>query len=100
AELLADLGDVEVHLLGGQYFRRTSLLLGAHTVQAARRWRFDVALLGVEGIDPAGLWNSLRDVVLLQRSVIRASAHRVVLADQVKFGRRAAEFLGRADQVD
>jgi DeoR/GlpR family transcriptional regulator of sugar metabolism len=100
AELLADLGDVEVHLLGGQYFRRTSLLLGAHTVQAARRWRFDVALLGVEGIDPAGLWNSLRDVVLLQRSVIRSSALKVVLADQVKFARRAAEFLGAASLVD
>ena len=100
AELLADLGDVEVHLLGGQYFRRTSLLLGTHTVQAARRWRFDVALLGVEGIDRAGLWNSLRDVVLLQRSVIRSSALKVVLADQVKFGRRAAEFLGAGSLVD
>jgi len=100
AELLADLGDVDVHLLGGQYFRRTSLLLGPRTVSAARRWRFDVALLGVEGIDRAGLWNSLRDVVVLQRAVIRASALRIVLADAVKFGRRAAEFLGRASGVD
>jgi DeoR/GlpR family transcriptional regulator of sugar metabolism len=100
AELLADLGDVDVHLLGGQYFRRTSLLLGPRTVSAARRWRFDVALLGVEGIDRAGLWNSLRDVVNLQRAVIRASALSVVLADAVKFGRRAAEFLGRASGVD
>ena len=100
AELLADLGDVDVHLLGGQYFRRTSLLLGPRTVAAARRWRFDVALLGVEGIDREGLWNSLRDVVLLQRAVIRASALSVVLADAVKFGRRAAEFLGRASEVD
>ena len=100
AELLADLGDVDVHLLGGQYFRRTSLLLGPRTVSAARRWRFDVALLGVEGIDRAGLWNSLRDVVSLQRAVLRASALSVVLADAVKFGRRAAEFLGRASGVD
>jgi DeoR/GlpR family transcriptional regulator of sugar metabolism len=100
AELLADLGDVDVHLLGGQYFRRTSLLLGPRTVSAARRWRFDVALLGVEGIDPAGLWNSLRDVVSLQRAVVGASKRSVVLADAVKFGRRAAEFLGRASVVD
>ena len=100
AELLADLGDVDVHLLGGQYFRRTSLLLGPRTVSAARRWRFDVALLGVEGIDRAGLWNSLRDVVNLQRAVVRASALSIVLADAVKFGRRAAEFLGRASEVD
>src|SRR6185295_1417723 len=100
AELLADLGDVDVHLLGGQYFRRTSLLLGPRTVSAARHWRFDVALLGVEGIDRAGLWNSLRDVVLLQRAVIRASEVSVVLADAVKFGRRAAEFLVRGAEVD
>lgn len=100
AELLADLGDVDVHLLGGQYFRRTSLLLGPRTVMAARRWRFDVALLGVEGIDRGGLWNSLRDVVSLQRAVVRASSLSVVLADAVKFGRRAAEFLGKASEVD
>lgn len=100
AELLADLGDVDVHLLGGQYFRRTSLLLGPRTVAAARRWRFDVALLGVEGIDREGLWNSLRDVVLLQRAVLHGSALSVVLADAVKFGRQAAEFLGPANAVD
>lgn len=100
AELLADLGDVDVHLLGGQYFRRTSLLLGPRTVSAARRWRFDVALLGVEGLDAAGLWNSLRDVVLLQRAVIRASQLSVVCADAVKFGRRAAEYLCPAADVD
>jgi DeoR family fructose operon transcriptional repressor len=100
AELLADLGDVDVHLLGGQYFRRTSLLLGPRTVSAARRWRFDVALLGVEGIDRAGLWNSLRDVVLLQRAVLRGSALSVVLADAVKFGRQAAEFLCPGHEVD
>ena len=59
-----------------------------------------MALLGVEGIDRAGLWNSLCDVVSLQRAVIRASALSVVLADAVKFGRRAAEYLGRASEVD
>jgi len=100
AELLADLGDVDVHLLGGQYFRRTSLLLGPRTVASARRWRFDIALLGVEGIDRSGLWNSLRDVVLLQRAVIRGSALSVVLADEVKFGRQAAEYLAPANDVD
>jgi DeoR/GlpR family transcriptional regulator of sugar metabolism len=41
-----------------------------------------------------------RDVVSLQRAVLRASALSVVLADAVKFGRRAAEFLGRASAVD
>ncbi len=100
AELLADLGDVDVHLLGGQYFRRTSLLLGPRTVSAAGRWRFDVALLGVEGIDRSGLWNSLRDVVLLQRAVLRASTLSVVCADAVKIGRQAPEFLCPASGVD
>src|SRR6185436_11787456 len=33
-------------------------------------------------------------------AVLRASALSVVLADAVKFGRRAAEFLGRASEVD
>jgi DeoR/GlpR family transcriptional regulator of sugar metabolism len=100
AELLAGLDDVEVHLLGGRYFRRTSLLLGDRTVSAARRWRFDVALLGVEGLTPTGMWNSLADVVQLQRAVLRASARSVVLADASKIGRPAPDFLGPLADVD
>jgi DeoR/GlpR family transcriptional regulator of sugar metabolism len=100
AELLADIEALEVHLLGGQVFRRTSLLLGPGAPAAARRWRFDLALLGIEGVTARGLWNSLAEVVLLQRAVIRSSARAVVCADASKIGRPASDFLGPVGLVD
>jgi DeoR/GlpR family transcriptional regulator of sugar metabolism len=100
AELLADIDAVAVHLLGGQYYRRTSLLLGGGAPEAARRWRFDLALLGVEGVTSRGLWNSLEDVVVLQRAVLRVSARSVVCADASKIGRPAADFLGPLSDVN
>lgn len=99
-EILADVDAVEVHLLGGQVFRRTSLLLGAGAPAAARRWRFDLALLGVEGVTARGYWNSLAEVVQLQRAVMRCAARTVVCADASKIGRAAADFLAPAGAVD
>ena len=37
------------------------------------RGRFDLALLGAEGIDGDGVWNSQAEIVALQRAVIERS---------------------------
>ncbi len=100
AELLADIDAIAVHLLGGQYFRRTSLLLGGGAPAAAKRWRFDLALLGLEGLTREGCWNSLEDVAVLQRAVLKVSRRKVVCADAAKIGRRAADFLCPPEAVD
>jgi DeoR/GlpR family transcriptional regulator of sugar metabolism len=84
---------VAVHLLGGQYFRRSSLLVGGHAVKALRGWRFDVAFLGAEGLTADGLWNSVAEVVTLQKAVIAASRRAVWCLDASKVGRGAHEFL-------
>ena len=49
AEMLADREDCEVHLLGGRFFRRSSLLIGGHAAENVAAWRFDLAFLGAFG---------------------------------------------------
>lgn len=100
AEALADREDCEVHLLGGRYFRRSSLLIGGHAAQHLAAWRFDLAFLGAEGLDAQGAWNSQADVTALQRAVAARSAKSVLLADGQKLGRRAPEFLAGWDAFD
>ena len=99
AELLADIDALAVHLLGGQYFRRSSLLLGGKSLEAAKLWSFDVALLGAEGITGEGFWNSLADVVTLQRLIVAGARRNVVCLDATKVGRSGPELLLGVDGV-
>jgi len=93
AEMLADRDDCDVHLLGGRFFRRSSLLIGGHATENVAAWRFDLAFLGAEGLDATGAWNSQADMTALQRLVAERSGQVVLLADASKLGRRAPEFL-------
>lgn len=93
AELLADHEQIAVHLLGGQYFRRSSILAGPNSLSAVKSWRFDLAFLGAEGLTHDGLWNSVVDVVALQHAIIQRAEEAIVCLDAAKVGHRAAEFL-------
>lgn len=99
AELLADHEQIAVHLLGGQYFRRSSILAGGHAIAAVNSWKFDTAFLGAEGITEEGLWNSVGDVVALQRAVVNVAGETIFCVDADKVGRTAPEFLVPLSQV-
>lgn len=99
AELLADHEEIAVHLLGGQYFRRSSILAGGHALDALKPWRFDVAFLGAEGLTHEGLWNSVDDVVTLQRTVAAVASETIFCVDADKVGKQAPAFLLPLSQV-
>ena len=99
ADLLAEVEGVAVHLLGGQILRRQSVLLGEVACLSAGHWKFDLALLGAEGMTRAGIWNSSPAVVELQRAVIAQTKCTVALLDRTKLGRTAPQFLGGWEMV-
>ena len=100
AERLAGAKDCGIHLLGGQLLVNQSVLLGSEAERAASRYRFDWALLGAQGFDSAGLWNSTEEVVALQRVAADRADHFAVLADATKASVTAAAFLLPWDDVD
>ncbi len=57
AEMLGR-AEVEVHLLGGRFLQRQSILLGPAARQSARLWKFDLVFLGAEGFSQGGIWAS------------------------------------------
>jgi len=94
ADLLSEVEGISSHLLGGQILRRQSVLLGEDACASAKLWKFDLALLGAEGMTREGIWNSQPVVVDLQRAVISRSRCKVGLIDRTKLGRTAPQFLG------
>ena len=100
AERLGGARGVDVDLLGGRLLAGQSVLLGRHACRAAAAHRYDLALLGAEGFDAAGVSNSTDDVVALQRAVVGRSARHAVLADATKANRRAPSPLMAWADVD
>ena len=100
AEVLGEVKGIEVHLLGGQYLTRQSILLGASARRSVQLWKFDLAMMGGEGMSSAGLWNSQQDVVLFQRTVMAQSRRNIFCLDASKLGREVPNFLGAWSTVD
>jgi len=100
AELLAQCDGIELNLLSGQYLRRQSVLLGDKTQAAARLWRYDRAFLGAEAVNARGTWNSMPEVVQVQRAVAKNARSTCFLVDAQKLGATAPEFLLPWTRID
>jgi DeoR family glycerol-3-phosphate regulon repressor len=85
---------VSVHILGGDMVPRQSLLIGSHALRAMQGWKFDVAVLGAEGITRQGVWNSAPEVVALQRAAMAQARQSFLLLSADKIGRSTSCLLG------
>jgi len=92
-EMLAEIEGVQVFFPAGQLLSRQSVLLGETVRRSLEFWRFDVAFLSAEGMDPGGIWNSEAVVVEQQKAVLRRSASSVFCMDASKLNRQAPHFL-------
>lgn len=86
AEMLGRCPIIEVHLIGGRFLQRQSILLGEGACASVRRWTFDIAFLGAEGIAPSGVWASEPEVAAFQRTLMARAARIVVCAHAGKLG--------------
>lgn len=100
AERLAGTPGIEINLLGGRLLSNQSVLLGEETCRAASFYRFDLALLGAEGFDARGVWNSTTDVVNLQQAVVGHCRRHAICADGSKAGVATSAFLLPWKEVD
>lgn len=99
ADLLSEVEGLDVHLLGGQFLRRQSVLLGDAACRSAEQWTFDIAFFSAEGMTREGLWNSDAAVVALQKAVAAHSRVNLALLDGTKLGRTAPQFFAGWDTL-
>ncbi|MCG3149279.1 MAG: HTH-type transcriptional repressor GlcR [Verrucomicrobiae bacterium] len=100
AEMLTGVQDMEIHVVGGQYLARQSVLFGEQARRCLRLWKLDLAFIGGEGMTQAGLWNSQKDVVAFQKTVVELSPRTICCLDSTKLGQEAPEFLLPWAEVD
>ena len=93
AEALGGQPQVEVHLLGGFFLDRQSILLGPGACAAVERWSFDASFLGAEGVSSEGVWNSSPGVIEFQRAILRRSAVSRLCLDMLKIGHTTPHLL-------
>src|SRR5476649_1263415 len=92
AEMLGR-AEMEVHLLGGRFLQRQSILLGPAARRSAKQWKFDLVFLGAEGFSQGGIWASEPEVATFQKALIAQAKRVIVCAHAAKLDRETGVFL-------
>ncbi|WP_139979720.1 DeoR/GlpR family DNA-binding transcription regulator [Nocardioides litoris] len=101
AARLAQLPQVELHLLPGRVRTTTQAAVGVDTVEALGRIRADVAFLGTNGVSAEhGFTTPDHDEAATKRALVRAARQVVVLADRSKVGTESTVRFARPADVD
>ncbi|MEM8875715.1 MAG: DeoR/GlpR family DNA-binding transcription regulator [Planctomycetota bacterium] len=97
---LAAAEEASVVLLGGRLLPRQKVVLGPQTLAATRQWTFDLALLGAEAFNDAGIFNSQQDVADLQREVMARAGSHAFLLDATKLGHSSSALVTSWTDID
>ena len=101
AHILREAPEVEVVIAGGVVRRSDGGVVGEATVDFIRQFRVDYAIVGVSAIDEAGelLDYDYREVRVAQE-IISHARQTVLVADTMKFERRAPVRIAHLSDVD
>lgn len=101
AAILSDHPDCELIVAGGMVRPRDRAIIGEAAVEFVRRFKVDIGLIGISGIEADG---SLRDFdyreVSVARTILEQSREVWLAADHSKFNRPAMVELARLDHLD
>lgn len=101
ASILADNPDCEVIVAGGVLRSRDRGIVGEATVEFISRFKVDIGLIGISGIEADG---TLRDYdfreVKVARTIIEHSREVWLAADASKFNRQAMVELAHLSEID
>lgn len=90
--------NITVILLGGTIRRNEPNLSGALTEDNLRRFRADLAIVGVDAASPQGMYTTDLEIARVSRTMIETADQAVVVADSSKFER--SSFVKYADWKD
>ncbi|MFK7876173.1 MAG: DeoR/GlpR family DNA-binding transcription regulator [Paracoccaceae bacterium] len=100
ATILSSNAQIEVIVTGGQLRRSDGGLIGDLARNAITQFRFDYAIIGCSALRQNGdLMDFDLQEVSVSKTIIRQSAHVVLVADASKFERKAPAFVASVDDV-
>jgi len=87
AVALTDHKNAEVILVGGRLYKRTMVTVGSEAVEAFRKMRADICMLGVCSVHPeVGISMPDMEETYVQQMMINNSAETIALVSQEKLG--------------
>ena len=101
ALILSEAEDVEVVVTGGMVRKSDRGIVGAVAVDLIRQFKVDFAIIGASAIDDEGalLDFDYREVRVAQ-AIIEQARRRILVADHMKFQRRAPVQIGSLVDID
>lgn len=101
AYILSDAPDIEVVVAGGTVRKSDRAIVGAATVDLIKQFKVDFAIIGTSAIDEEG---SLLDFdyqeVRVARAILEQARTKILVADAMKFERRAPVQIGHLSDID
>ena len=101
AAILDPCPEITIEVTGGTWMRDNRALGGPAAVFTVERYRCDLHMTGIGGIDREGNLLEYREpVAIVGRAMLANARHRVLLADHSKFARVATSRLASLHDVD
>lgn len=101
AYILAEAPDIEVVVAGGMVRKSDSGIVGGVAIDLIRQFKVDFAVIGASAIDEDGclLDFDYREVRVAQ-AILEQARTRILVADAMKFERRAPVQIGHLSDID
>lgn len=97
---LADVRDLTLLGLGGQYHNWCNAFMGPATIAGIRQLRADLVFLSMSAIIDGMVFHQSPDMLETKRAMFDSAARRVLLADHTKFERRALYAMEPLERFD
>ena len=101
ATILAEAADVEVVLTGGMVRKSDLGIIGSAAIDIIKQFKVDIAIVGSSAIDEDGclLDFDYREVRVSQ-AILQQARKRILVADNMKFERKAPVQIGHMSEID
>ncbi|RKQ69190.1 DeoR family transcriptional regulator [Litorimonas taeanensis] len=101
AQILAHNSSFKIMIAGGEVRSQDGAIIGSSSVDFVNEFRLDIGIVGIGGIDEAGvLLDFDHQEVKTARTILRNSRKTILVADQHKFGRPAMNRMGHLEDLD
>lgn len=101
AQILSHNNSFKIMIAGGEVRNQDGAIIGASSVDFVNDFRLDIGIVGIGGIDEAGvLLDFDHQEVKTARTILDNSRKTILVADQHKFGRPAMNRMGHLEDLD
>lgn len=99
-KVAAEMSDVRLISLGGEYLETHDSFVGVQCIENARSLRPDLAILSTSAIGGGQAFHQEQEIVLVKRAMMDSATRRILLVDHAKLSTVALNRFASLDEFD